>query len=78
MVNVLLGGVHGAVVHDPGGIVPVSLAVLATIIVAVHPAQHQADVLLGQPWCRGWGSLLGKERTLAMGRGGVSAHPTHH
>lgn len=26
--NVLLGGVRGAIVHDPGGFVPISLAVL--------------------------------------------------
>ena len=55
MANVWLGGVHGAAVHDSGGFVPISLAVLATIIVAVRPMQHQTDVLLAQPWCLGWG-----------------------
>lgn len=37
MANVWLGGVHGAAVHDSGGFVAISLAVLATIIVAVRP-----------------------------------------
>lgn len=60
------------VVHDPGGFVPFSLAVLATIIVAVLPMQPQMDVLLAQP---GRGSpvayaLLGMEGPLAVGRRG--------
>lgn len=46
MANALLGGVHGAIAHDPGGFVPISLAVLATIIVAVHPVGHLTDVFL--------------------------------
>lgn len=70
-VNVLLGGVHGTVVHDPGGIVPISLAVLATVIVAVHPTQHRPEPKAHQPPRLGWGSLLGKEGTLDMGRGGL-------
>ena len=82
MVNVLLGGVHGAIMHDPGGFVPTSLAVLAAIIVAVHPMQHQSDELLlshgawdGVP---GGQFPPGERRDPGHRESGVSTHITHH
>lgn len=63
------------VVHDPGGFVLFSLAVLVTIIVAVLPMQQQMDLLFVSATALGWGLQWpvlswGREDPWQWGEGG--------